>query len=87
MIDEDLEGLSLSRVLDRLERGLAGHRAVMDWLNIEGYNELVEIMHFNGRRMPGHRPMLVTEETVELVRRISSPSRGIDKSGAADGTV
>jgi hypothetical protein len=48
----------------------------MEWLNIESQNELVEIMHANGRLMPGHQPMRVAPETRALVRAISRPIRG-----------
>lgn len=58
---EDLRGCSLADALDRLERGKIGHGDAMRWLNIESVDELVEIMHVNGRLMPaasrcGFRP-------------------------------
>ncbi len=71
MIDEELKGCSLADVLDRLEKGKIGHRAAMAWLNVKSYNDLVEIMHFNGRMMPGHQPMRVPLETRALIRSIS----------------
>jgi hypothetical protein len=49
----DLKGCSLTDVLKRLEKGKIGHSAAMEWLNIESQDELVEIMHVNGRLMPG----------------------------------
>jgi hypothetical protein len=70
VIDNDLSGLSLADVLERLEAGKCGHRAVMEWLRIDSYHELVSIMHFNGRTMPGHRPMIVTDETMALIRSL-----------------
>lgn len=73
MVDDDLKGLSLADVLELLEAGRIGHRAAMDWLRIDSYSELVEIMHFNGRTMPGHRPMIVTDETRALLHRICRP--------------
>jgi hypothetical protein len=42
----------------------------MAWLNIESYDGLVEIMHTNGRLMPGHQPIRVSPETRALVRSI-----------------
>lgn len=48
----------------------------MQWLNIDSQNELVEIMHVNGRLMPGHQPMRVSPETRALVRSITRPSAG-----------
>ena len=42
-------------------------------LTVESYDALVEIMHVNGRLMPGHQPMRVAPETRELVRRIFRP--------------
>jgi hypothetical protein len=71
---ENLKGNSLADVLEKLEKGKIGHRVAMEWLNVKSYNELVDIMHFNGRLMPGHRPMRVAPETRELVRRIFRPS-------------
>ncbi len=71
--DNDLSGCSLDDVLARLEAGKVGHSAVMEWLDIDSYNELVEIMHFNGRIMPGHRDMIVTPETQALIRQVSRP--------------
>ena len=65
--NDDLEGCSLADVLERLEAGRIGHRAAMDWLGIESFHRLVETMHLNGRRMPGHRDMEVTPETRELL--------------------
>jgi hypothetical protein len=72
---EDLTGCSLADVLEKLEKGKIGHRAAMAWLNIESLNDLVEIMHVNGRLMPGHQPMRVSARTRALVRAISRPVR------------
>jgi hypothetical protein len=46
-------GASLADVLEKLEKGKIGHRAAMQWLNVESYDALVEIMHVNGKLMPG----------------------------------
>jgi hypothetical protein len=75
-MNQGLEGCTLADVLKKLEKGRIGHRAAMEWLNIESLNELVEIMHVNGRLMPGHQPMRVAPETRALVRAISRPVRG-----------
>jgi hypothetical protein len=71
---EDLKGCSLADVLERLEKGKIGHKLAMEWLNIESVDELVEIMHTNGRLMPGHQPMRVSPETSALVRAITRPA-------------
>ena len=71
MMNEDLTGCSLADVLEKLEKGKIGHRAAMLWLNINSVNDLVEIMHVNGRLMPGHQPMRVPPRTVELLRAIA----------------
>lgn len=76
----DLEGLGLPKVLEMLEKGKVGHSAVMDYLRIETYDELVRTMHFNGREMPGHRPMPIREETLDLLRRITKPASTRAKS-------
>jgi hypothetical protein len=71
---DDLHGCSLADVLEKLEKGKVGYRTAMQWLHITSYNDLVEIMHTNGRLMPGHQPMRVSSETRELVRSIFRPS-------------
>ena len=73
-MNENLKGCSLSDVLEKLEKGKIGHSAAMEWLNIESQDELVEIMHVNGRLMPGHQPMRVSPETRALVRAITRPA-------------
>lgn len=74
-MSEELKGNSLADVLEKLEKGKIGHRAAMEWLDVKSYDALVEIMHTNGRLMPGHQPMRVGPETRELVRRITRPAR------------
>jgi hypothetical protein len=69
-VNEELKGCSLADVLERLEKGKIGHRAAMEWLNVKSYDDLVEVMHVNGRLMPGHQPMRVAAETRALLRRI-----------------
>jgi hypothetical protein len=73
ILDNDLSDLSVADVLERLEAGKCGHSAVMRYLGIDSYHELVETMHFNGRLMPGHRDMIVTPETLDLIRQFSRP--------------
>jgi len=73
-MNDDLKGNSLADVLEKLEKVKIGHRAAMDWLNVKTYDTLVEIMHTNGRLMPGHQPMRVAPETRELMRRIFRPA-------------
>ena len=70
-MNDSLKGCSLADVLEKLEKGKIGHRAAMDWLNIDSIDQLVETMHVNGRLMPGHQPMKVSAETRALVRSIS----------------
>jgi hypothetical protein len=70
-MNDDLKGCSLAEVLEKLEKGRIGHRAAMAWLNVESQNDLVEIMHVNGRLMPGHQPMRVAPETRALIRAIT----------------
>ncbi len=71
MQNEELSGLSLADVLERLEAGKIGHSAAMDWLGVETYNDLVRIMHHNGRSMPGHRNMRVSKETRDLLLSVT----------------
>jgi hypothetical protein len=73
-MNEELKGCSLADVLEKLEKGKIGHRAAMDWLDVTTYDALVEIMHINGRLMPGHQPMRVSAETRALVRAIFRPA-------------
>ena len=67
---EELKGCTLDDVLEKLEKGKIGHRAAMDWLDIESYHDLVRIMHLNGRKMWGHREMTVAPETLALIEQI-----------------
>lgn len=69
-MNADLKGCSVADVLEKLEKGRIGHAAAMAWLNVKSYDDLVEIMHHNGRLMPGHQPMRVRPETRALVRSI-----------------
>lgn len=71
--------MTLAEMLDKLERGRIGHSEAMRWLGVNSYNELVEIVHYNGRRMPGHRPTPVPEETRSLLRQITRPLLGAPK--------
>ena len=73
MTHHELRGLGLPKVLEMLEKGKVGHNAVMDYLNIDSYYRLVATMHANGRQMPGHRPMPIRRETIELLKRITRP--------------
>jgi hypothetical protein len=47
--------MTLADLLDKLERGRTGHAGAMRWLGVDSYSALVEIIHANGRKMPGHR--------------------------------
>ena len=69
-MSEELKGCSLADVLEKREKGKIDHHAAMEWLNVKSYDSLVEIMHVNGRLMPGHLPMQVASETRALMRRI-----------------
>ena len=71
-----LSGLALADVLERLEAGKCGHTAVMEWLRIDSYHELVATMHFNGRMMPGHRKMIIMPETFEVFSQL--PKRNLE---------
>ena len=72
-MNEELRGCSVVDVLDKLEKGKIGHSAAMEWFNVRSYDDLVEIMHVNGRLMPGHQPMRVSPETRALVRSVFQP--------------
>jgi hypothetical protein len=48
--------------------------------HIDSYTELVEIVHFNVRQMPGHRPTPVPPETRALLRRITRPLAAAETS-------
>lgn len=77
MRDDELAGCALADVLERLEAGKIGHRAAMDWLDIDSYAQLVEIVHANGRRMPGHRDMVITPQTRAVIRQVARPPRRV----------
>jgi hypothetical protein len=82
-MNDDLAGCSLADVLEKLEKGKIGHRLAMEWLNVQSLDDLVEIMHVNGRLMPGHQPMRVSPETRAILRAITRPfaaASGLDNS-------
>jgi len=66
--------MTLAEMMDKLERGRIGHRGAMEWLGVESYNELVEVMYLNGRQMPGHRAHPVSEETMRVLRLVTKPA-------------
>jgi hypothetical protein len=68
---DDLKGLAVADVLDLLEQHKIGHRLALDYFGYERYDDLVETMHANGRTMPGHQPMRIAPETLDLVRQIT----------------
>lgn len=63
--------MTLAEMLDKLERGKIGHAAAMKWLGVDSYNELVDIVHANGRQMPGHRATPLPPETRDLLRQVT----------------
>lgn len=65
--------MTLAELLDKLERGRIGHTEAMQWLSVDSYTELVDIVHANGRQMPGHRPTPVSPETGALLCRVMRP--------------
>jgi len=64
----DLTGWTVADVTEALERGKIGHADAMEYFDIDSYHRLVEIMHLNGKKMPGHREMRLSPATVEAVR-------------------
>jgi hypothetical protein len=70
---EEAEDMTLADMLDKLERGRIGHSEAMRWLGVDNYAALVEVVHANGRQMPGHRAGPVTAETRALLRLIAKP--------------
>jgi hypothetical protein len=65
--------MTLAELLDKLERGRVGHSEAMRWLGVDSYAALVEIVHANGRQMPGHRSAPVPERTRALLRLVTRP--------------
>ena len=65
--------MTLAEMLDKLEAGRIGHAEAMQWLDVDSYTELVEIVHANGRQMPGHRPFPLSPETRALLRQVTHP--------------
>jgi hypothetical protein len=74
--------MTLADLLTRLERGQIGHSEAMRWLGVDSYAALVEIVHANGRQMPGHRPAPVSAETRALLRQVTRP---LGVGGTIDG--
>ena len=72
MLDKhDLKGLSVADVLDLLEEHKIGHRLAMEYFGYQRLGDLVATMHANGRTMPGHQPMRIAPETLDLIRQIT----------------
>ena len=67
----DLKGLSVADVLDLLEDHKIGHRLAMEYFGYTKYEDLVDTMHANARTMPGHQPMRIAPETLDLIRQIT----------------
>ena len=65
--------MTLAELLDKLERGRIGHTQAMQWLGVDRYSALVDIVHANGRQMPGHRAMPVSAATRALLRLVTRP--------------
>jgi hypothetical protein len=65
--------MTLAELLDKLERGRIGHSEAMRWLGVDSYAALVEIVHANGRQMPGHRAAPVPAGTRALLRTMTRP--------------
>lgn len=72
MTRDDLAGLSVADVLDLLEQHKIGHRLALEYFGYDRYEDLVATMHANGRTMPGHQPMRIAPETLELMRQITT---------------
>jgi hypothetical protein len=68
--------MTLAEMLDKLERGRIGHSEAMRWLGVDSYAALVEVVHANGRQMPGHRAGPVRAETRALLRLVTKPVGG-----------
>jgi hypothetical protein len=68
--------VTLADLLMKLEKGKIGHGEAMRWLGIDSYNDLVRIMHLNGRRMLLPRPNKIAPRTRALLRRILRKPRG-----------
>ena len=67
--------MTLADMVEQLERGRIGHSEAMRWLGVDSYGALVEVVHANGRQMPGHRAGPVTAETRALLRSVARPAR------------
>lgn len=65
--------MTLADMLDKLENGRIGHREAMQWLGVDSYNDLVDIVHTNGRQMPGHRATPISAETRNVLRLVTKP--------------
>ncbi len=67
--------MTLADLLGKIERGQIGHAAAMKWLGVKSINELVAIVHANGRQMWGHRARAVSPETREVLRLVTRKQR------------
>jgi hypothetical protein len=74
-LKRDLTGWTVADVTEALERGRIGHGDAMEYFEIDSYPRLVEIMHLNGRKMPGHREMRISPETMAVLKAALRPER------------
>jgi len=76
--------MTLADVLDKLERGRIGRLETLRWLGVDSYAALVEIVHANGRQMPGHKARPVSADTGALLRLVTKPVAVNGWRGLAD---
>lgn len=66
--------MTLAEMLDKLEGGRIGHTEAMQWLGVDSYNALVDIVQTNGRQMPGHRAIPLSAETRAMLLLATKPA-------------
>jgi hypothetical protein len=64
------EPKTVADLLELLERGKIGYGYAMRWLGIDSLDELWEIAALNDRRLPGHKPGRVSQDTIELLKSL-----------------
>ena len=51
-----VEPRTVAEIIDAVHRGTIGHKRAMTALRLNNYNELVDVMHANGKALWAHRP-------------------------------
>lgn len=52
-----VEPRTVAEIIDAVHDGTIGHKRAMEALGLNNYNELIDVMHANGKALWAHRPV------------------------------